>query len=131
MTIPTKRLPELMTKSRTDLNNLEVWYDGECVLCQGSRRACEIRDTEKRLVFRDFRMIEETNLPVARDQHEATLWAKTSDGKLFSGFDAWRRILASLPGWHWLAWLTGVPPIPTVGRPLYALVAKMRSRFSH
>lgn len=33
------------------------------------------------------------------------------DGRIVEGLDAFRLLWARLPGWRWLAWLTGLPGI--------------------
>lgn len=122
----TKGFRLTMTETPSNTSNLEVWYDGECALCRKSRSACEIRDPRGLLNFADFRKVDDHELPVSRRDHEETLWARTPEGALLKGFDAWRRILAELPRWRWLARLTGTPPIPVVGRAVYSVVARFR-----
>ncbi len=61
-----------------------------------------------------------------REAHEASMWVRDSEGTLFEGFAAWRRIVAELPGWKWLATLTGLPPASWIGPTLYRLVARFR-----
>jgi predicted DCC family thiol-disulfide oxidoreductase YuxK len=106
--------------------SLEVWYDGQCPLCRASRDWCTARDLESRLIFRDLRTAAETELPVARSQAEAAMWVRGPDGTLASGFSGWRRIMAELPGWRWLARAAGVPPASWLGPLAYRLVARSR-----
>jgi len=54
------------------------------------------------------------------------MWVRDPSGRLNRGFAAWRRILAELPGWRWLALLSGAPPMRWLGPPIYALVARWR-----
>jgi predicted DCC family thiol-disulfide oxidoreductase YuxK len=107
---------------------LEVWMDGECGVCRASQAWCELRDTDGRMQFRDFRTADAEQLPVSRDEHESSMWVRGADGRMLRGFEAWRLIMASLPGWRWLAMLTGLPPLRWLGEPLYRLVARNRHR---
>ena len=106
---------------------LEVWYDGQCPLCRASRDWCEARDAKGRLVFRDLTAATAAELPVPRDEAAASMWVRGDDGTLASGFAGWRRILAELPGWSWLARLTGVPPLSWLGPGAYRLIARGRN----
>lgn len=107
---------------------LEIWYDGSCPVCVRSRQWSERRDRDRRLRFRDFRTADDAELPADRERHRATMMARTPDGQLLEGFAAWRRILAALPRWRWLARLAGVPPLAWLGPPAYRVVARHRDK---
>jgi len=108
--------------------SLEVWFDGECGLCQKSRSWCELRDDEDRIRFKDFRSAVDSELPVARRDLEASMWVRDRSGRVAEGFAAWREIMSELPGWRWLALLFKVPPMRWLGPPLYRVIAKNRHR---
>jgi predicted DCC family thiol-disulfide oxidoreductase YuxK len=105
---------------------LEVWYDGQCPVCRASRDWCAARDPEGRLEFRDVRAVAEAELPVSRADAEASMWVRDADGSLAAGFAGWRRILAELPRWRWLARVSGAAPLRWLGPPAYRLVARAR-----
>lgn len=109
---------------------LDVWMDGSCRLCQVSRAWCETRDPDARVRFIDFRAANGNELPLAREDHESTMWVRDRDGALLDGFAAWRRIMAEMPGWRWVARLASLPPLTLVGPPLYRLIASNRRFFS-
>ena len=111
-----------------DGQTLDVWMDGECRVCRLSQRWCERRDPNGRVQFRDFRSVDDADLPVARRNLEESMWVRDGDGRVLSGFAAWRRIMAELPGWKWLARLSALPPLRLVGPTLYLLVARNRHR---
>ncbi len=113
-----------------DPTALEVWIDGDCGLCQRSRVWCEIRDSDDRLSFTDFRSAADPDLPVTRGDLEESMWVRDQSGRLLEGFAAWRVIMNELPGWRWLAWIFAVPPLRCLGSPLYRLIAKNRHRLS-
>lgn len=105
---------------------LEVWYDGQCPLCRASRDWCATRDPEGRLEFRDVRAVAEAELPVSRADAESSMWVRDADGALAAGFAGWRRILAELPRWRWLARVSGTAPLRWLGPPVYRFVARAR-----
>jgi predicted DCC family thiol-disulfide oxidoreductase YuxK len=107
---------------------LEIWYDGSCPVCVRSRRWCERRDRDHRLRFRDFRSADDDELPADRERHRATMMARTPEGVLLEGFLAWRRILATLPRWRWLARSAGIAPLAWFGSAIYRVFARHRDR---
>ena len=109
-------------RSRT----LDVWFDGECHLCLKSRGWCEARDRNRHLSFYDFRSADEHDLPVSRHDLESSMWVRDRGGNLVQGFAAWRRIMAELPRWKWLARLASLPPFTLIGPALYRVVAANR-----
>ncbi len=108
--------------------HVEVFFDGACPLCQQSRAWTERRASGERLRFRDFRRASDDELPVPRGELEGAMWVRTERDELLAGFEAWRRILQEVPGWRWLAAITGVPPLSWVGPVAYRLVARHRHR---
>jgi len=106
--------------------DLQVWYDGDCAVCQRSRRWCEAKDEHERLQFIDFRVATDEQLPVARDELESAMWVRSEDGRLLAGFDGWREIMAALPRYRRLAQACGTPPIRWLGPPIYSLIARFR-----
>ena len=106
---------------------LDVWMDGDCPLCQRSQTWCERRDTNRRLHFKDFREMEVEELPMNRQDHEASMWVRDTDGQLYEGFAAWRRIMSEFPRWRWLARLASRPPLDLIGPPIYKWIAAKRS----
>lgn len=109
---------------------LVVWMDGNCSVCRASQTWCEVRDEGDLMCFRDFRAADENTLPLSREDHEASMWVRDGDGRLHRGFAAWRLIMATLPGWRWLATLTGLPPFRWLGEPCYRLIANNRHRIA-
>ena len=105
---------------------LEVWVDGGCTVCQVSQRWCQRRGSDGRVEFIDFREADDGCLPMARGDHEQSMWLRDRDGSIHGGFDAWRRIMAELPGWAWLARVASIPPFSLIGPVLYRWVAERR-----
>ena len=115
-----------MALSSDGSQHLEVWMDGSCELCSRSQAWCESRDHGDRLVFRNFRDTDEATLPVDREAHEESMWVRTDAGALYEGFAAWRLIMKEIPGWRWLAEITGLPPFSWFGPAVYRMVARFR-----
>lgn len=105
---------------------VEVFYDGACPLCQQSRAWTERRAGGERVRFHDFRRLPDDELPVSRGELEGAMWVRSEPEGLLAGFDAWRRILSEVPGWRWLAVVTGIPPLSWIGPAAYRLVARYR-----
>jgi len=117
-----------MTTVEDEGRTLDVWMDGNCRICQRSQKWCERRDSQGRVKFHDFRVLDDPNIPVARREFEESMWVRDADGLLLSGFAAWQRIMAELPGWRRLAGLSRLPPVSWIGPTLYRLIAKNRHR---
>jgi hypothetical protein len=79
--------------------------------------------------FRDFRSAADNELPVSREDLEASMWVRDSAGDVHEGYAAWRRIMAELPRWKWLARVASLPPLTLIGPILYRLLAANRSLF--
>jgi predicted DCC family thiol-disulfide oxidoreductase YuxK len=107
---------------------LEVFTDGSCELCRRSRKWVEGRDRHHRLRFVDLRTAETEVLPASRDALASEIWAREPDGTLLSGYSAWRRVLATLPGWRVVAALGALPPLSWLGPPAYRFIARHRNR---
>ena len=117
-----------MNKGIKDSDHIEIWMDGDCSVCSRSRSWCEDRDLEHRLRFTDFRTAADPEIPVSRHDLERSMWVRDNDGHLLEGFFAWRRIVGELPGWQWLALVTGLPPFRWFGPPVYRWIARNRHR---
>lgn len=117
-----------MDPSTNTNQQLYVWMDGDCSLCQRSRVWCETRDRHGRVQFIDFRAASANELPLTREDHQASMWVQDCEGNLLDGFAAWRRIMSEMPGWRWVAWLVSLPPFTLIGPHLYRLVATNRHR---
>ena len=122
------KLEAVLENHAEEAQPLEIWMDGDCVLCRRSMAWCELRDAAGVLHFVDFRAQDEKDLPLALERHRESMWVRHRDGILYEGFAAWRRILARIPRWKWLAGLSSAPPVNLIGPPLYMLIAAHRHR---
>jgi len=107
---------------------LEVFTDGACELCRRSRAWVELRDKNNQLCFIDFRTANPKELPFSDDALATEMWVRELNGTFLSGYSAWLRVLAELPGWRAVAALGALPPLSWMGPPAYRCVARYRDR---
>jgi len=107
---------------------LEIWIDGDCDLCRRSKEWCSARDRRQRLSFVDLRAPDSDQAPGTPEAMMRAVHVRHDDGTVRTGFDAWRRILAELDGWRWLAWAAGLPGFRHLGGFLYSVAARNRHR---
>jgi predicted DCC family thiol-disulfide oxidoreductase YuxK len=114
---------------RCRTGDMEMIYDGRCGFCVRSMAWLLAFDGLQRIGIRDFR----TNpSPVVTDaQLEKALYLVLPDGRALPGFEAYRYVVARVPGLWWLVPLFYVPVLSRmVGHPMYNWVATNRSRLS-
>ena len=111
----------------------QILYDGQCSLCQRAIARLRRRDTRHRLTFMDLHSVDVSRIHPSltteaclRDMHLVT-----PQGRVLSGFDAFRHIAAQLPAWRWWAPLLRVPPVPVIGRLIYRWIARRRHALPH
>ena len=105
-------------------------YDGNCELCKRSVRLLKRLDTNERIRFADAR--DEAQWPASdvelnRERMLEAMHLVTPGGReVYAGFDAFRWVCARVP----LLWgvypFLHLPGVPTLGRKLYAWIAKNR-----
>jgi predicted DCC family thiol-disulfide oxidoreductase YuxK len=108
---------------------MEMIYDGRCGVCVRSMAWLLAFDGLQQIGIRDFR----TNpSPVVTDaQLEKALYLVLPGGRALPGFEAYRHVVARVPGLWWLVPLFYLPVLSRVlGRPIYNWVAANRSRLS-
>lgn len=107
-----------------------VLYDGRCGWCQRSIRAARLLDWFRRVEWLDARdPAIARSLPRTRlEQLEAEMATVTPRGEVLWGFFAWRKVFGILP-LTFLIWpLLYIPPVPQIGRKIYAGIAARRHR---
>jgi predicted DCC family thiol-disulfide oxidoreductase YuxK len=112
--------------------DLTVLFDGKCNLCRGSAESVKRCDKAQRIEFLDSHdSTTQARFPQV-NREEAILWmqAVDSNGRVFSGSDAWARIGLLLPGWKYVAWILLVPGIRWIAGKFYAWIARNRYRWN-
>lgn len=107
---------------------IPVFYDGKCGMCGRSVAVMRRLDSLQRLRFIDMHShaakSEFPALDLQRGANEMLLLDR--DGKWYGGFDAYRVMARHMPA-LWVARpLLFVPPVPAVGRRVYAWIAGRR-----
>ena len=96
-------LSTMMSLTTQDPPVLEIWIDGDCEVCRRSEEWCSARDERRRLRFVDLHAPDSDEPPGSPEAMMRAVHVRHADGTVRTGFDAWRRILAELDGWRWLA----------------------------
>ena len=122
-------------KNSTDTNTRSrhhFLYDGSCGLCQKTVAVLRRLDLLGRIVFhdalRDWPAIQAAFPTLSQEECLENMHVVTASGRVETGFDAYRAISWSLPLLWPIAPLLYVPGVPTVGRRVYAAVARGRHR---
>jgi predicted DCC family thiol-disulfide oxidoreductase YuxK len=104
-----------------------VIYDAECRFCIRSLRVLKAFDILGRisLVPSDTTGLLK-RFPTLRGADFSSAMYAVRDGAAYAGFDAFRTALWSSPILALLAWSWYVPPVPAVGRRVYAWIARNR-----
>jgi predicted DCC family thiol-disulfide oxidoreductase YuxK len=108
---------------------MEMIYDGRCGFCRRSMASLLAFDGLDQIQVRDFRI---NPSPIVSDEKvNKALYLVLPDGRALSGFEAYRHVVARVPGLWWLVPFFYVPVFSRLfGRPIYSWVATNRSRLS-
>ncbi|MCB9452766.1 MAG: DUF393 domain-containing protein [Anaerolineaceae bacterium] len=108
-------------------------YDGQCVICQQSKRIIRALDWLKRTAFVDLHDREAANACCPSLDFAAALGQMhlvTPDGTLLGGFLAMRRVLKELPLGYPVWLLLHLPGMAWLGDRAYRWVARHRYRIN-
>ncbi|WP_308634728.1 thiol-disulfide oxidoreductase DCC family protein [Paenibacillus silvisoli] len=117
---------------RKKREKLIVLYDGTCNLCLGTVRKLKELQSSADLRFIPVQSLEETyeEIPGAASLDQAELLTKLhvveADGTLHVGAASVVRILRTVKGLRWLAWLYRVPGLRIAADGLYRIIAAKR-----
>jgi predicted DCC family thiol-disulfide oxidoreductase YuxK len=111
------------------IGEMEMIYDGKCGFCVRSMAWFLAFDGLSQIKVRNFRT---DPSPVVTDaQMEKALYLVLPDGRALPGFEAYRYVVARVPGLWWQVPLFYLPVLSRlVGRPLYNWVASHRTLLS-
>ena len=112
---------------------LTALYDGNCVVCVSSRGTMRRLDWLRRIEFIDLQdgAAWRGRYPDLRQERlMGEIHVLDGHGKLYSGFDATRRMLKEVPlGWPlWL--LLQMPGSEAIGKRVYRFIASRRYRIN-
>jgi predicted DCC family thiol-disulfide oxidoreductase YuxK len=103
------------------------YYDGQCGLCQRSRRILSALDVFGQLHFVDLTAIPESELPVSLDAALRGMPMRTHAGRVLIGFPAVRRALSRTIAGP-IGWCLYIPGVSHVGAAVYQRIALNRAR---
>ena len=108
---------------------LVMLYDGNCGFCKRSMAGFLAFDGLSQIEAKDFHKTR--SKLVTREQADKALYTLTADGQAYPGFDAYRHVVARVPGLWLFGPLFHIPWLSrAVGQPVYAWVASNRKRLS-
>lgn len=111
------------------LTPLRLVYDGECDFCKSVLLMVRFCDVFRQITFIDSHdpaALAATGVRFAEAEEAAI--AVRPDGRQFAGFDAFRQMAWQLPATALFAPLLYLPPLPQLGRWVYAWVKDNRAR---
>lgn len=108
---------------------MEMIYDGQCGFCKRSMAALLAFDGLQQITVRDYRT--DPSPVVASEKADKALYLVTEQEQAIAGFDAYRYVVARVPGLWWMVPFFYVPLISRlVGRPMYRWIAANRGLIS-
>jgi predicted DCC family thiol-disulfide oxidoreductase YuxK len=108
---------------------LEMIYDGQCAFCRRSMAWLVAFDGLGQISTRDYRT--NPSRVVASEDVDQALHVVIDRSRALPGFDAYRYVVARVPGLWWLVPLFYIPLISrAVGRPVYNWIASHRDVIS-
>jgi predicted DCC family thiol-disulfide oxidoreductase YuxK len=114
------------------LPQLTVLFDGSCSLCGASITSVRPRDVRGVIEFLD---LHDPNIirrfpSVDIGQAMRSMQAVDSQGRVYTGVDAWAKIGLHLPSWNLVAWILLVPGVHWVAHVIYGWIARNRYRWN-
>ena len=111
------------------VGDMEMIYDGRCGFCVRSMRWFLAFDGNSQIATRNFRT--NPSPVVSDDEMEKALHLVLPDGSARAGFEAYRYVVARVPGMWWMVPLFYVPVLSRlIGTPIYNWVATNRMKVS-
>jgi predicted DCC family thiol-disulfide oxidoreductase YuxK len=108
-------------------------YDGECVLCNQTKRIVTVLDWLHRVEFLDLHNWNavETRYPqLTYEQTMGQMHVVTPDGQLMGGFEGMRRLMRDLPLAYPFWLILHLPGMNWVGNKVYRFIAHNRYRIN-
>jgi predicted DCC family thiol-disulfide oxidoreductase YuxK len=112
---------------------LTVVYDGNCVLCQQTRRIVRLLDWLHRVEFlniHDWNEVSRRYPNLDFEQAMGQIHAMSNDGQMHGGYFGMRRILRELPLGFPMWMILHIPGMSWVGQKVYGFIARNRYRIN-
>src|SRR5215467_10186945 len=104
-------------------------YDGQCVICNESKRIITTLDWLHRVEFLDLHHWNEVEARYPQLQYEQAMGqihVVTPDGRLVGGFEGVRRLMGDLPLAYPFWLIMHLPGMDWVGNKVYPFIARNR-----
>jgi predicted DCC family thiol-disulfide oxidoreductase YuxK len=117
--------------SLSDGNEVEVFYDADCPLCDREVKMLCRLDRKQRIRFKDIAAaeFEAGDYGLTQDELMAEIHARLPDGSWIRGVEVFRRIYSAL-GWGPVVRLTRLPVVSNLLDGAYRLFARNRLRLT-
>ena len=116
------------------MSGLTAVYDGQCVICNTTRRIVKALDWLNRVEFLDLhrRDVMETRFPMLEyERSMGEIHVIDEDGRVFAGFEGTRRMLRALPLGLPLYAVLRLPLVGSwLGPRLYRFIARHRYKIN-
>ena len=112
---------------------LTAIFDGNCLICQSTRRTIEAMDWLDRITFIDLhdrQRVPAYSGDLSKERLMGEIHVIDREGRVVSGFYATRRLLREVPLGLPIWLLLGIPGMDALGIRVYRLVARHRYRIN-
>jgi predicted DCC family thiol-disulfide oxidoreductase YuxK len=104
-------------------------FDGQCVICQSTRRVVRALDWRNRVAFMDLHQAEAVTRRFPWLDHDdamGEIHVIDAGGAVYAGFEGTRRMLRELPLGYPLWLLLHLPGMAWLGQRVYRFIARRR-----
>ena len=110
---------------------IEMFYDGDCPLCEREARMLARLDRDGRIRFTDIaaREFDDSGLEVSREEMMARIHARLADGRWIEGVEVFRELYSAV-GFGRIVAVTRLPGISHALNAGYTLFARNRLRLT-
>ena len=107
---------------------IPVFYDGKCAFCTRSVDVIRRLDSLHRIRFLNMhaQAVKNEFPDLNLDRGASEILLRAPGGKWFGGFDAYRVMAKHMPAFWLILPLLFIPPVPAIGRRIYARIAGRR-----
>ena len=107
-----------------------VYYDGECAMCETTRRWLSRLDAPRRVQWTAYQSLAQPPHGLEWSDLESAVWLDTGNGRPLRGFYAFRMLALRLPPLTVVAPALWLPGMARLGELVYGWVARNRCRLS-
>jgi predicted DCC family thiol-disulfide oxidoreductase YuxK len=127
MSIGLKNQNESQSSTVEFADQIEVFYDGECLLCRREIAFLRTKDRKRLIHFRDIQRIDfaSAGIPKTYQQLMAEIHGRLPDGTWIKGVEVFRRLYDAI-GWNWIVAITRWPVVREFLDWAYQIFAKRR-----